>query len=48
MLYRCEYTHNLMVPCVGLWPVIVAFPDHTHLLFERLWWETPVFSEKLY
>ena len=24
----------LAVPCVGLWSVIVAFPGHTHLLFE--------------
>ena len=26
----------LLVPWVGLWCVIVAFPSHTHLLFQDL------------
>ena len=34
--YKCLF---LAVPWVGLWSMIVAFPGHTHLLFERapLW-----------
>ena len=38
--YICIVTINvlrlfLMVPWVGLQHVIVVFPDHTHLLFDR-------------
>ena len=34
--YRCIVTINalwlfLMVPWVGLWCIIVVFPDHTHI-----------------
>ena len=39
--YRCSVTTNvlwlfLMVPWVGLQCVIVVFPDHTHLLFQKM------------
>ena len=38
--YRCIVTINVLwlfltVPCVGLQYVIVVFPDHTHLFFNR-------------
>ena len=39
--YKCIITINglflfLTVSCVGVQCVIVVFPDHTHLLFERM------------
>ena len=38
LAYGCLVTVNILclslpVPRVGLWCVIVVFPDHTHLLF---------------
>ena len=43
--YRCIVTINdlwlfLTVPWVGLQYVIVVFPDHTHLLFGVIIWQT--------
>ena len=43
--YRCIVTIKglwlfLTVPWVGLQYVIVVFPDHTHLLFDVIIWQT--------